>query len=32
MADRDSGVKVAVIGAAAVVLAAVLTAILNPSW
>src|ERR1700735_4618431 len=32
MAQKDSAIKVAVIGAAAVILAAVITAILNPSW
>src|ERR1039458_265192 len=32
MAQKNPAVKVAVIGAAAVILAALLTAILNPSW
>jgi hypothetical protein len=32
MATKDSAVRVALIGAAAVVLAAVLAAVLNPSW
>lgn len=32
MAQKDSAVKAAVIGAVAVILAAALTAILNPSW